>query len=378
MLLIQRNMLWKLVAVAAVSTAAFGGAQLFLAIQPLIGFLTAGALSPGQFALAVLCAVPVIVYLAGPVTSAAAIAYCYQDWSRHRQIVVLRMAGLSDRAIAAPGIGAGLVATLFVAAMSLYFVPVAARVVTDMRFAALNRHALDFLPPAQMDRVTPELSLWFRERSETGDLQDVMLVDERKPDFPVYVFAKRAYTEVSDDPSDVPRIVLENGSYMNQGDAPKDVRITSFDVLGLPLTGLSMTRNWRGSFEEHIGALLDPPPEIRQDRANYGAWLEEGHRRIIMPLLTLSYAIFVSGMLLRDRLARLDYRMIAMVLGCGLWQALIVVSHSLISRMPETIPLYYAMAMMPGLIGGVLLCRPSRRPQPSSFASSREMAHVLE
>jgi len=355
MLLIQRDMFRRLVVGAALTTMTLGLAELLATTQPLTNYLAAGALTPREYALALLCALPTIIYLAGAVTSAAALSYLYHEWARHHQIVALRMAGLSDRAIAAPAIAAGVVAAAIVASMSLYFVPVSARVVSDIRYAALKRLTLEVLQPGQMQSITPEYSIWFRGRTEAGILQEVVVIDGRKPDHPSYVFASRGYVVPPAERGSEPALLLADGTQMVVDEGSREVKFVSLQHLVIPLMSLAGARNGHGFFEEHIGALLDPPPDIRADRNSFAAWLEEGHRRIIMPLLALSYTIFALGVMLRGDPRSRAYRVIAIVLGIGLWHALIVVSHSLVANAPEAIPAYYAAALVPALIGGAML-----------------------
>jgi hypothetical protein len=97
-----------------------------------------------------------------------------------------------------------------------------------------------------------------------------------------------------------------------------------------------------------------------------------------MPLLTLSYTIFALGALLQGEGQRRSFRVVAITLGVGLWHVLIVVSHSLVAHIPEAIPVYYAMALLPALIGSAMLHLPRRRPLPPSTASDRELVQVLE
>ena len=376
MLLIQRDMFCRLVGAAAVGPVVLGTAELLATTQPLANLFANGVLPFGQYAFALLCALPTIFYLAGPVTSAAAIVYLYREWDRHHQIVALRMIGLTDRAIAAPGIGAAAVAMLMVAAMSLYLVPVSARAISDIRYAALQRFSLEVLVPGQMQSVTPQYSIWFRERSETGILQEVVVVDGRKPEHPAYIFAKRGYTALPGEGGREPALFLESGTQMGRDSENQDVKFISFDHLIVPLADFAAARLWRGFFEEHIGTLLDPPPDVRSDRAAYGEWLEEGHRRIIMPLLAMSYAIFALGALLRGEPRHRSLRAIVIALAVASWHVLIVVSHSLIAQRPEMIPLYYAMALIPGLIGGAMLSVPPARPTPPNLGPEADEREI--
>ncbi len=339
-----------------------------LGITPRLFFLLAeGAIPLGKFLLALAVLMPAQLYNFVPFAVTIAVMNAYVRYSLHHEIVSLRMVGLSDLKLAMPAVVAAAIATAFTMSMSVYFVPISIRTFEDIVYAANFDLSLALLDEGYVQQVTPDLSISFRRRPSAHQLEGVTILDGRKPDSFTYILADRAELVAPKDGSGDRTLVLENGSYQVRSAADPDSKPIEFAELILPLSespdGAPRSRDWRGTYEQPIGRLLDPPPNVREDPSAYAFWLVEGHKRIILPLLCLSYALFTAGCLLRGRYQRQRTLLRAATVGVSvaLWHWFLIAIHATLVSEPALIAGYYLAAGVPGAIGLVLLTSADHR-----------------
>jgi hypothetical protein len=156
--------------------------------------------------------------------------------------------------------------------------------------------------------------------------------------------------------------VLHHGNYQARSNSGERMAPVAFQELILPITesaqGSPRVREWHGAFEQHIGVLLQPPPDIVQDSNLYGDYVSLGHLRIAAPLSCLGCAIFALGLMLAVRYERRSGPMLGTIgalTGVSLWQALLVAAYFAVYHAPSLAPLLYVVAVTPAAIGAPLL-----------------------
>ncbi|HTZ80547.1 MAG TPA: LptF/LptG family permease, partial [Stellaceae bacterium] len=220
-----------------------------------------------------------------------------------------------------------------------------------------------------LQEIAPNLSLSFQKRIASDAIQGVTILDGRKAGSFTYIFADRGRFVTRDAKPEPERmIVLEHGSYIVRHNPQEKVTPINFDDLVVPLQASGAgpkARQWRGFFEERIDTLLNPPPEVRMNPVDYGNWIAEAHKRILMPVLCLSYVLFALGILLRSHYHRTGgaLHVLGIAAGIAFWHGLFVVTHSLVTRTPSLAVIYYLVAATPAVIGIALLATagPRRR-----------------
>lgn len=385
MTLMQRHMLLRLLAYGGVVTLVFTMVVMLVTTSRLFQLMAQGAMPFGRFCLALTMLLPMELYLEVPLTVTIAVIFAYHEWIRHNEIVALRNAGLTDRALAMPALATAVAALAFTALMSLYLLPISFRVFEDIRYdAGYYNLTTNVLYEGYLQTIAPNLSLSFQKRIASDAIQGVTILDGRKADSFTYIFADRGRFVTEDAKPDPERvIVLEHGSYIVRHSPDEKVTPINFDDLVVPLQtsdNAPRGRQWRGFFEERIDTLLNPPPEVRMNPADYGQWIAEGHKRILMPVLCLSYVLFALGVLLRFHYHRSSgvLHVLGIAAGVAFWHGLFVVTHSLVTRTPSLAPLYYIVAATPAVIGIALLtsvrlgARRRRPPAVPPWGSSFE------
>jgi lipopolysaccharide export system permease protein len=359
--LMQRHMFYRLIVYFLVTTSVAPVAALFANANRLYLMLAAGVLSVGEFALAMVSLLPAILYQVVPLSATIAITFAYFEWIGRNEIVSLRMAGMTARAVALPAIAAAFVAMIVTAVNSFYLTPLSFRTVEDIKYAATFKQPYRLIEAGYLNSVAPRLAITFRQRISDDLIRGVNIMDGRKPDAFISIFAERGRFIRSEDGGPPQAIELENGTYQRQSNQDGETQVTTFDKLMHPLLAAApetaRVRPWRGFYEEHIGRLLFPPQAIRLDPAQYRHWTAEGHKRLLSPLLCLSNVLLALGMMLRGHDGRTGriVRFIAVALAVGTLHTLTGLGHSIIDRWPWLIPEYYLLAVIPALVGISLL-----------------------
>lgn len=358
----QRHMFYQMLGQTAGLSAVLCLVILLLGTQTLFYLLAQGAISLQLFLQAVVLLAPDPVYRGVPFAVAIAIVHAYLKWGRNNEIVSLRMAGMSDRALAMPGLAVALVASVFAASTSLYLLPVAFRTFEDIRYTAKFNLSLSLLDQGYLQQVAPNISISFRRRLAGDEIGGVTILDSRKQGEVRYLLAERAQLQNPQDANGQRVLVLRQGSYQLQRGSEERQAPVAFQELILPIAdsadGSSRVREWRGFYEENIGVLLDPPPDVRQDPMLYGDYIAEGHMRVAVPLSSFTCALFALGMMLsakyERRLAPIG-SIAGALAGVALWQSLLIGVHTLISRTPALAPFLYVVCALPGIVGVLLL-----------------------
>jgi len=373
----QRHMFLRLLAGAGVVTTIFGCVTLITELSALISLITSGILKISTFISVLVLLMPEQFYAVAPLAAAIAIAHGYYEWERHREIVSLRAAGLSNLSLAMPGIAVAAAGLLFTAANSLWLLPVSARIYTDILYDAHNVVAPNALIEGYLQRVDKDLSISFRRRIDDHTIEGVTILDSRTSGGFTYIFADRGYfvRHPGQDPEDV--LVLEHGSYYERKSSDANESPVAFNELVVPFdTGASKKRPWSSFWEQYVTSLLDPPASVRAQPVEYGKWIGEGTNRLALPLLCLSYGLFTTGIMLRPWNMRTpgSLRVVLSLSAAAVWYAIMLMIASLIVDSPWIAPLDFPLALLPGAVGAALILIPPRPPRSRRGGASQPVS----
>jgi lipopolysaccharide export LptBFGC system permease protein LptF len=335
---------------------------LLVMMQPLFYLLAEHIVSLRVFLLACALLAPDPIYRGLPFAIGIAVVNDYLRWGRDNEIVSLRMAGMSDRDLAMPGLAAAAVVTVIAAVVSLYLSPLASGALEDLRYRASFDLSLRLLDEGYLQRIAPNLSVSFRKRIGPNEIADVTILDSSKAGEVKYIFADRAELHNPAD-SKVERVlVLRQGNYQVRSESGERMAPVNFQELILPITaspeGSPREREWHGPFEQNIAVLLNPPPEIPRDSRAYGGYIALGHLHIVAPLSCLGCTLFALGIMLTARYERRAapiLRAVVALVGIATCQALMIAGYFVVYRMPLLAGLLYLAAIGPAAIGVALL-----------------------
>ncbi len=358
----QRHMFYRLL----LHTAAVGIVVclviLLVMMQPLFYLLAEHVVSLRVFLLACALLAPDPIYRGLPFAVGIVVVNDYLRWGRDNEIVSLRMAGMSNRDLAMPGLAAGMLVTVLAAAVSLYVSPLASGALEDLRYQANFDLSLRLLDEGYLQRIAPNLSISFRNRIGPNEIADVTILDSSKAGEVKYIMADRAELHTPAQ-SNIDRVlVLRKGNYQVRSDSGERMAPVEFQELVLPITaspaGSPRVREWHGPFEQTIGVLLNPPAEIPRDSRAYGSYIALGHLHIVAPLSCLGCAIFALGIMLSAKYERRTapiLRAVVALVGIATCQALVIAGYFVVYHLPLLAGLLYLVAIGPGAIGAALL-----------------------
>ncbi|MCE6962064.1 LPS export ABC transporter permease LptF [Cereibacter sphaeroides] len=325
-------------------------------------------ISDGQSALVFLefslLALPNVIRLVLPLSAFAATIYVVNRLSQESELVVMQATGFSAFRLARPVVSFGLIVALMMLVLMNVLVP-ASRAILAARSAEISENATarflrdgEFLHPA--DGVT----LYIREISDTGELMDLFLADDRHPLRSTVYTARRALLVRTDT---TPKLLMIDGSAQTLTREGRRLDLTRFDDVTYDLGSfVTPSGTDRRGIEELSTRELFSPTEalLEETRSTRAAFLYEAHSRIAQPFLGLASSLIGFAALLLGSFSRfgLWWQILFAVVLLILVQTINVAASGAGIAQDALWLLAYA-APLTGLAIGVLLLWNAQRPR---------------
>ncbi|MBK1697448.1 LPS export ABC transporter permease LptF [Rhodovibrio salinarum] len=236
-----------------------------------------------------------------PIATFVAVLFVYNKLANESELAVMRAAGLSQWQIAKPGVILAIGLTVVVYSVSLYFLPASYREFKDLQYQMRNSYASVLLQEGVFNTVGKNITVYVRNRTADGALQDVMVHDARETP-PVTLLAERgAIVETEEGP----RVLLIDGSRQSVDKAGGKLSMLYFDRYTVDIEQLqrAMTDRWRQPEERYLQNLLWPR-DTSADQRYANELIAEGHRRLQYPLYTLAFAGIALATILAGEFSR--------------------------------------------------------------------------
>ena len=318
--------------------------------------------------------IPTFIGVVLPISCFVSVLFVYNKLTTDSEMVVMRAAGLSQLQMAKPALLAGLICTLVVYAVSLYFQPISYRAFKDLQYSIRNNYSDILLQEGEFNTITDDITVYVRDRSQDGQIRGILVHDTRNPAKPVTLLADSgAFVESKDGP----RVVLKNGNRQEIDRKSGRISMLYFDSYTVELDTFqdSIPLRWQGPSERFLGDLLFPG-DSKLDRINRKQLIAEGHQRLVMPLYALVFTALGLAALLGGEFNRRGQikRIIAAVLAVVALEAGSLAIHDAAVKYLEAVPVMYALAVLPFILAFVLLLRrpkpPARQIGPQSPAAA--------
>lgn len=304
-----------------------------------------------------------------PIAVFAAVLFVYGRMTGDREIVVLEAAGLGPLRLARPALLAGVAVSLLCYAMTLWLVPLSYRAFKELQFRIRHDNTGVLLREGVFNALPGGVTVYIRERGESGELAGVIVHDERDPEETVTMLAERGALSFA---GNGPSVFMRQGSRQTRDAGTGRIGLLYFDSYAVDLGGgkAAEPRIWRDRNELHIRDLL-APKEHQTLRRDFDAYIAEGHHRLTAPLLAVALPAVGLAVLLGGPLTRRQQTwrvLVAVALAAGL-EALGLGGKLLAARQPWWIPFMYVSILGPaGLALAALARRRLRRPGPRMAA----------
>ena len=233
---------------------------------------------------------PMIVYLSMPGVVAIAIGFTYFNALSDRELIVMQASRLSIGQLAKPGLVAAVFAALVCAAMSLYALPEAMRAFAERIYVAEKNVRPASLRENAFSQLSPGVEVYFQARLSPDTVRNVIVRMQNGESARVITAQTATFMRAEGRVY----VVFENGFVTGAPDAKANPAGAtrfgrySYEVARVYTRADVSERIW-GFFERHIQHLLFPPANVTgPERA---AWLIEGLKRLIHPMLAVTYAL---------------------------------------------------------------------------------------
>jgi lipopolysaccharide export system permease protein len=313
--------------------------------------------------------IPGFVAVILPITSFVVVQFVYQRLAGDRELTVMRSAGLSQWALARPGIMLGVIAMTANLILNIWIVPVTSRAFREYQFELRNKVAAFLLQEGVFTAISDQLTVYVRSRDRDGTLHGIMVEDDRQAHTQATILAESGRLVAQ---GNVPRVLLENGSReeIDSKTGRLDVLTFAQDTVDLTSGHGEDAQRIREDNEMSMDELLHPDPAIVPQR-DFGKLLVEANRRLTQPLTAVGFSLVALFFVLNGSFRRSGnfLRPLASVLTMVALLAVGLTAQSVATRAPALVPLIWLQAILPGIVSAWLLFWPAFSPTPRTRAA---------
>ncbi|QDH25740.1 LPS export ABC transporter permease LptF [Neokomagataea tanensis] len=287
-----------------------------------------------------------------PISTFLVILFAYQRMAQDRELTVMRAAGLSPLELARPGILCASVVVVLGFILTLWLVPASDYAFRKKQIAITNRVAALLIEEGVFTQVGNNLTVYVRARDASGQLQGVLIEDDRDPQTHATILAERGAVIMV---NDLPRVVLYNGSRQQIDHKTGRLNVLTFGRNTIELAAAKKSGHLDRTAEElSLPQLLDS-----KGRPEHTKFIAEATHRLTTPFSVFSYAMIALVAILRGTFSRhgnIMRPLTAVFTVVGLL-ALSLMLQNLASRTPGLTPLIWLESILPGAIGFFFLAR---------------------
>ena len=307
--------------------------------------------SAGTFLLITLYVMPSLLVVIVPFAAFCATLYALHRMSNESELVVMWSAGLGAWAVARPILIIGAATTVATLILNIYLMPAGYRAMKEKVYEIRADIASTFVRDGAFTNPEPGLTVYTRETLANGELQNLLIHDNRDASKPTTYLAETGRFVRT--PAG-PRLVMDNGNSQQVG-TDMTVTVLYFDryTLDLDQFGQDPGRNLRELSERYLHELFFPNMSRGWDRRNANRLIAEGHNRLASPLYGLAFVMIALTAVCLGTFSRRGHAWrIAAAMGIGLTVRLIGFG---LQNLSESTPgLIWSVYFLP--IGVCLIC----------------------
>lgn len=311
-----------------------------------------------------LLTLPNAIRLVLPIAAFAAVLYAVNRLMQESELVVMQATGFSAFRLARPVLYFGLCVMVMQLVLTNVLVPASQRTLSARSAEISENVTARFLNAGQFMHPSQGITLYIREITQTGELVDLFLADERGTDQRVIHTARKAFLvrgEVA------PKLVMVDGSTQTLTRAEERMSVTRFSDFTLDLAGVV---NVSGVGAVALNALPTAKLLAASDETMAAAGvsrallLEEGHTRLASPLLAVSAALLGFAAMMQGGFSRFGlWRQMGLAVGLLIGvQMLWTWAGSLAIRSETAWPMVY-LAPLAGIALALALLAYAQRPR---------------
>ncbi|WP_460021406.1 LPS export ABC transporter permease LptF [Magnetospira thiophila] len=309
-------------------------------------------LDMGGFLRLTMLLMPDILTIILPLALFAAVLFVYAKMIGDRELVVMRATGLSQGMLIFPAVVLTLIAMAASYALNLYFLPKSYQMFRDLQWQVRYSYSHVVLQEGAFNSLTPDITVYIRERTPDGQLKGILAHMTKDPDHPTTLMAERGALVMT---KTGPRVIMFKGNRQVVDREKHKMSVLFFDRYALDIVGpqADAAERYREPREHMLPELLGANAESVPDARDRGRFIVEGHKRLASPLWIFGFVMVGIGALISGSITRRSQTqriVIAVLLVVGL-QATYLGVENLAAKRLELVPLIYLVALLPIILG---------------------------
>lgn len=311
---------------------------------------------------------PNVIRMVLPVSAFAATVYVTNRLQTESELVVMQATGFSPWRMARPVLYFGVILALLLGALTHFLVPASRAELASRRAEIAENVTARLLVEGTFQHPAEGLTLYIREITAQGVLEDIYLSDSRSEGSRTTYTAKQALLVRSDKG---PKLVMFDGMAQTLRLQTKRLFVTRFEDFTYDIGSmLSPGGRKRYDLRDYFTPVLFAPGQELMDltKEPYAAFLAEAHSRFAQPLVAGVFALIGFAALLTGSFSRfgLTRQIVLAVVMLIVVQLVANSADAAAAKDPALWPLVYVpVAVGAALAAGLLwlAARPRRRPR---------------
>jgi lipopolysaccharide export system permease protein len=309
-------------------------------------------LTSGIFVYLTMLLLPNFLTVVMPIALFIVTVFIYSRMITDRELVVMRAAGLSQNALAKPGLILALIVVAFGYLINIYLLPHSQRMFKDLQWNIRYSYTHVMLQEGSFNQASKDITVYIRERSSDGQLHGILVRDVRNKKQPYTLLAERGAMLEGKKGT---RVVMYNGNRQEVDPQTHQFSILYFDryIFEMEHDAATVDSRFREARERTIYELfnLDEDPNIGPK--DVGKFTVEGHKRLISPISALGYAIVALSILISGSYSRRTqsrHVVLAAVISAGLFATMMALENAAAKNL-SLVPGLYILGLLP-IFGG--------------------------
>lgn len=316
-------------------------------------------LSAGAFIYMTMLMLPNFLPIILPIALFTVVVFVYSKLSTDRELVVMRGVGLSQWALAKPAIMLSMAVVMLIYALNLFVMPESWRKFREMQWDLRHSFAHLILQEGAFNTLTPDITVYVRERTKDGQLRGVLVHDNRNKQRPTTYMAERgALVETG---GGAGRLILFDGNRQEMDRKTGRLQLLYFDRSSFDLADVVKNPEvrYREARERTLDELFNAKSDPTVNAVDYGKFTVEAHKRLASPLLALGFTMVALACLLSGTFSRRSQTrrvVLAIALLVVLQGATLAIQFASAQSL-QWIPAMYASSFLPIVVGFLVLLR---------------------
>lgn len=257
----------------------------------------------GVFFRLTLLIIPGLIGIIAPVGLFIAGIYTLNRLNQDSELAVIYAAGSGKGQIVYPFLLASVLVSCFVFLMNAFLMPLSLQKLRVETVQIRTDLVANLLQPGRFISPIKDVTIYFRERDENGDMMGVIVHDGRQKDTNLSIMAKRGKLVTNDQGN---FMIFYDGNIQHKNTGVTDIKILVFTQYAYDLAELSPGSKvpYLKPMEKFIGDLYDPDPKDPYFLSSPQKMRSELHRRLVSPFYPLVFIMISLVFLANANTAR--------------------------------------------------------------------------